>query len=188
MKNNDLLDAWLVLVLAAVFGAALAGVYIALTPRILQNQRGDAEKQIPALVPGAARAEKTDVGGETVYRATDAAGALVGWAVPARGQGYADVIQVLIGVDAAADRITGLYVLDQKETPGLGDFIKDGEKYLNQFAGKPAGVPLTVVKKDASAANEIRAVTGATVSSRSVVEIVNAALERFRRHRAAAGA
>ena len=83
--------------------------------------------------------------------------------------------------------LTGLYVLDQKETPGLGNKIIESD-WRDQFTSKELGAPLTVVKRDpAPGSPEIRAVTGATISSEAVCSIVNRALtDEFRAALAAA--
>ena len=107
--------------------------------------------------------------------ATTAAGHL-GWVVGASGQGFADRIELLIGLSARGDTITGLYVLEQKETPGLGSKITGD--FQEQFARKDPAKGLEVTKdKPAEGANQIRAIAGATVSTRSVCDIVNAALK-----------
>lgn len=186
MKTNPLADAWLVLVLAMAFGASLAAVQAALKPRIDANKLNDTMSQVPVLVQGASRGERILVGDTPVYRAVDVAGMLVGWVVPASGQGFADRIELLVGLDATAARITGLYVLDQKETPGLGDNVTR-EDWRKQFVGKPTTPPLQVRKGAAQAPHEIEAVTGATISSESVTAIVNAAV-RTLRDQLAAGA
>ncbi len=188
MKTNYLQDAWLVLVLALFFGLGLAYVQATLTPRIDANKLNDALAQIPQLVPGAAKGAQVDLAGARVFKALDAAGAPVGWVVPASGQGFADVVSVLIGVDANATQITGLYVLDQKETPGLGDFITSGPKFRDQFVGKPVDGSLTVVKRAAAAPAEVEAITGATISSDSVTGIINKRLAAFRQALAAPAA
>ena len=178
-------QAWLVLILAACFGAALAVVHIAWQGRIDENKRNETYDQIPLLVPGADKelTEKLSIDGREVYKVfgggADGQPAHLGWVVRASGQGFADRIELLIGLDAPAEAITGLYVLEQKETPGLGSKITG--KFRAQFAGKDPAKPLEITKaapKDG--ANQIRAVTGATVSSRTVCEIVNAALKDLR--------
>ena len=63
----------------------------------------------------------------------------------AGGQGYADKIELLVGIDALTENITGLFILDQKETPGLGNKISD-TGWRSQFLDKPATSPLVVVK------------------------------------------
>ena len=189
-RDNALFQGWLVLLLAVVFGALLAGVQTALGPTIAANKRNETLSQVPALLApasGAAATAKLEIdtrmlpvsrGGRTaVYRVHRARrdGQLAGWVVQTAGQGYADRIEVLVGLSPEADVITGLFVLDQKETPGLGAKIATAP-WRRQFVGKPAAAPLEVVKGGGAGANQIDAITGATISSRAVVAIVNRAL------------
>ena len=172
-------DAWLVLVLAVVFGGALAGVQATLSGQIDANKAADAESQVPLLVAGSARSELAPMGDRTVYQATDGQGRVVGWVVRGVGMGFADKVELLVGVNADATRITGLYVLDQKETPGLGNkVIQDG--WRKQFAGLDAAVPVTVTKAAPAKGNQVIAVTGATISSQSVSDIVNTNVQWLR--------
>ena len=99
-------------------------------------------------------------------------------AIPARGPGFADKIELLIGLDLEGETITGMAVLDQKETPALGNKIQDA-KWREQFRKKSTSEPLTVTRS-APRGNEIQAVSGATFSSRSVCKIVNKAVQDFR--------
>ncbi len=184
MKNNYLVQAWLVLTLALCFGAALAGVEAALGGKITENKLNETIGQIPSLVPGSTGGQKQQVDDKTIYRAVDADGKTVGWVIPASGQGFADKIEVIVGLDAEAGTITGMYVLDQKETPGLGDNIRKDD-WRKQFAGKATVSSLEVVKSDASEGNQIAAVTGATISSNSVCDIVNTTVADFREKLAA---
>ncbi|NCC52310.1 MAG: FMN-binding protein [Spartobacteria bacterium] len=180
MKNNYIGQAWLVLVLAIVFGSALAGVQTTLQGRINENKLKDTMTQIPNLVPDAETGVQDVIGGVTVFKAMDKGNQQVGWVIQASGQGFADVIELLVGMSLDGATITGLYVLDQKETPGLGNKIVDDD-WRDQFNGQPAGAPLTVVKNKVTEKNdEIQAVTGATISSDSVVAIVNKAVGQFR--------
>ncbi|MCJ7543741.1 MAG: FMN-binding protein [Phycisphaerae bacterium] len=172
-------QAWLVLVLCGVFGAALAGVHAGLSAKIADNKRDDTMNQIPRLVPGAVRGVEQVVGETVIYRAVDESGKLVGWVLPGMGQGFADIIELLVGLDAQGETITGMSVLAQKETPGLGDKITK-EAWRAQFAGKPAGDPLSVTKAATAGRTEIAAISGATISSQSVTDIVNKTVADFR--------
>ncbi len=172
MKKSTIGQAWLVIVLSICFGGALAGVQAALEERIAGNRLAETLGQIPRLVPGAVGGEQRIVAGRTVYRAEDKKGGPVGWVIPCGGRGFADRIELLLGVDAAAQTITGLYVLDQKETPGLGNKIIEAV-WRKQFSGKSTGQPLVVARSGKTGANEVDAVTGATISSESVCTIIN---------------
>lgn len=162
-----------------LFGASLAGVQMVLADRIEANRFAETMGQIPLLVEGATSGERVEIEGRALYRALDAEGRAVGWVVPAAGQGFADLIEILIGLDAKAETITGIYVLAQKETPGLGNKIAE-PAFQNRFAGKKADAPLSVTKTAPPGDSEILAVTGATVSSQSVTQIVNDALAEMR--------
>lgn len=179
MKISYITQAWLVLVLAFCFGASLAGVQTALSSRIEANKMAETNDQIPMLVPGASGSERELFGDMAAYRAMNDAGQTIGWVIPAKGQGFADVIEVLIGVNADASEITGVYVLDQKETPGLGNKIVEAD-WRDQFKGKNCTEPLEVVKMAPQQARQIEAVTGATISSDSVVGIINRTAKAFR--------
>jgi electron transport complex protein RnfG len=194
-------QAWLVILLALVYGGALAGVETTLGPRIAENKKRETYDVIPVLVGDVDKAKTVELlvegkNGEQVrvYQAVAADGTHKGWVLPASGQGFADRIDLLIGLDADVSTITGLYVLDQKETPGLGNFITSEALFLSQFAGKSADEdePLLVVKTDpATGTNQIKAVSGATISSESVSEIVNHAIANLKeplRQRALQGA
>ncbi|HOW96782.1 MAG TPA: FMN-binding protein [Kiritimatiellia bacterium] len=179
MKNSYIGQAWLVIVLSLVFGAALAGVQAALKPRIEQNKLNDTLGQIPSLVPGATTGQAETIGGQTVYRALNDQGEQVGWMIPARGLGFADVLDLLVGLNKDLSRVTGLSVLEQKETPGLGDRITE-PRWRDQFKGKPTIPDLVVTKTAPKSDSEIQGVTGATISSVSVAGIVNGAVARLR--------
>lgn len=193
-RKGYLGQAWLVILLSLVYGGALAGVETALRETIAENKRRETYDRIPVLVPGTdggktrevnqadeVIAADADGNRQRVYLAVAADGATAGWVLPASGQGFADRIDLLIGLDAQASTITGLYVLDQKETPGLGNFITSEALFTNQFAGKSADDPLTVVTTDpASGSSQIKAISGATISSESVCATVNRALAAFK--------
>ncbi|MBP7830015.1 MAG: FMN-binding protein [Kiritimatiellae bacterium] len=179
MKNSYIGQAWLVIVLALAFGAALAGVQAALSPKIAANKLNDTLSQIPALVPGATTGQPETIGGQAVYRAMNDQGEQVGWVISARGLGFADILDLLVGLNQDLTRVTGLYVLEQKETPGLGDRITE-PAWRDQFKGKPTAPELSVTKAAPQSDSEIQGVTGATISSGSVVGLVNGAVARFR--------
>ena len=191
-RNSNLAQAWLVLVLAILFGAALAAIQVGLSEIILENKQNETFERVPELVwgPGGAQklaAQKLEVEiipgtlqvtsgskSETfsLFKVTRDK-QLAGWVIKASGPGYADKIELLIGVDPEVQALTGLFVLEQKETPGLGNKITS-PAWRRQFAGQFTARPLAVVKGTSGGAGQtIDALTGATISSRSVTRIVN---------------
>lgn len=198
VKTSFLSQAWLVLLLAICFGALLAGMQITLGPVIEANKINETLEKVPEMVFGQARAEAlrdrqqavdvtpqsvaVEKAGKTVrysvYRA-ETEGQLAGWVAKTAGQGYADKIEMLIGFDPLVDKITGIFVLEQKETPGLGNKIVT-DQWRAQFVSKPTAEPLEAVKGKAKADDEIDAITGATISSKAVTTIINTTVNDLR--------
>jgi len=185
-RSSNLAQAWLVLVLAIFFGTALAAVQVNLSGIILENRQNEIFEKVLELIWGAADAPKKDVeiipgtlsirsGVKTktfsLFKVVHQKN-LAGWVIKAGGQGYADKIDLLIGVDPEVKTLTGLFILDQKETPGLGNKITLPE-WRRQFLGKSTARPLVVTKGAPGDGATIDAITGATISSRSVTRIVN---------------
>lgn len=186
--GNVIAQAWLVLVLAGGFGAGLAGLERAVGPTIAQNKLNETLQQVPSLVPGATRGEADDVTipGKRVFRAVDAAGKLVGWVINGQGQGFGDKIELIIGLDAKAETLTGIFVLDQKETPALGDNIKT-KAFQDRFVGISTNVTLDAMRAPTDKqTGRIQALTGATISSDAVCTIVNKTVSQMKPQLAAA--
>jgi len=91
----------------------------------------------------------------------------------------------MFGTDPNVTKINSLYILEQKETPGLGAKITDKETFLRFWDNKDAGRALSLRKpavrsQDKLAPNEVNTITGATISSDKVLNIVNQALEKLK--------
>ena len=186
IKTGYLSQAWLVILLAFLFGGALAGVQSTLGPRIAENRRNETYDVIPIIVPGADKSrtveftiDANDGKQHRIYEALGPDGSRKGWVIPTRGPGFADEIRLLVGLNCEATIVTGVYVLDQKETPGLGALIT-GKAFCDDFKDIPTNRALEVVTTKPTAANQIEALTGATISSQSVAGIVNVALKNLK--------
>ena len=113
---------------------------------------------------------------ERVYVGYDGGGRPVGVAVAGAKPGFQDVIRLIFGYDPRSGEVLGMKVLESKETPGLGDKIEKDSTFVAEFRG--AATPLEGVKPGAGESddNEIDMITGATISSRTIIEIINARL------------
>ena len=117
-----------------------------------------------------------------VYAGYDQKGQLTGLAVEASGQGYADVLRILYGYHPDKQAIIGFYVLESKETPGLGDKIEKDADFLANFKAldvsltddfselKNAVVPVKQGSKEHPW--QVDGITGATISSRAIGNII----------------
>ena len=191
-------------VYATLVGIALiAGLAIAFTHELTRPLVADSRAQlltgaVLGVLPGAVsyrgyaqtpdgRLEPTPAAAAPaaaeVFAGFDAAGRLIGFAIAAEGMGYQDRIGLLYGLDPAAGVLLGLQVLESRETPGLGARIVDDADFLRNFRGlalpfdeASALRPLRLAGGQRDAAGQIDGITGATVSARAVVHIVNDSL------------
>ncbi len=111
------------------------------------------------------------------YVGFDDQDARTGVAVEAGEPGFADEVRLMVGFDPATKTLTGYAVLGQKETPGLGDKIEKDTKFMARFRGKVA--PVKGVKTSSTDPGEVQTITGATISSRAVIQIINHAVEQW---------
>lgn len=109
----------------------------------------------------------------------DASAKRVGVAITASEPGFQELLTLMIGFDPSSGALIGYKVLDQKETPGLGDKIEKDSLFGAQFTGRV--VPLQGVKGRAGKPpSEVQTITGATISSRAVIRIINNAVAKWR--------
>ena len=98
----------------------------------------------------------------------------VGYAMRVSTKGYGGAIVIAVGIDMNGT-ITGVTVVEHSETPGLGANAAN-PSFTDQFIGQSG--TLTVVKGEGGAGS-ISALSGATITSKSVTDSVNAALEYY---------
>jgi electron transport complex protein RnfG len=116
-----------------------------------------------------------------VYVGRDSNGEVSGVAISRGESGFQDVIMVIFGHDPVTGKLSGMKILDSKETPGLGDKIFKDMNFVDQFFAGPE-TPLLGVKIGAGKGqpNEIDMITGATISSKAVIQIINNALAEWK--------
>ncbi|MBT8092543.1 MAG: electron transport complex subunit RsxG [Gammaproteobacteria bacterium] len=179
-------------IIAAACAALVAATYLGTKDRIDKNQKIWLERSLrPALagvffdsgltdsrlvfppphdLPGsdAAIIYRVYAGGEPVAAL---------FAISARG--YSGPIRLLVGIDAGG-AVTGVRVLEHRETPGLGDLVESGKTdWINQFKGRRLGDPQVsgwAIKRDGG---EFDQLTGASVTPRAIVNAVRDTLIYF---------
>lgn len=177
----------MVVVLTAI--GLLSGSFLAIVgevtkERIKLNRKKEIEQAVLLVVPEAATSQMVyEEGSLAVHLAKKEDGEPVGLGLQASGSGFQDKITLIIGTNLDLTRITSLTIIDQKETPGLGAKITDKMAFLRYWENRDCTQALKLRKPpvedpQALAANEVNAITGATISSQSVLNIVNTAVAR----------
>jgi len=108
------------------------------------------------------------------YVGYEEAGEMLGVAVSRGQSGFQDIVLVIFGFEPDTGVLLGMKVLESKETPGLGDKIFKDQVFVDQFFARPQ-TPLKSIKAGSGKGlpGEIDAITGATISSKVVVDIIN---------------
>jgi Na+-translocating ferredoxin:NAD+ oxidoreductase subunit G len=183
--------------IAAICAALVAATYRLTVERIAANEQAFLERSLtPALAgvafDGSIGESKVVIesphalpGDDAaviyrVYLAGAPAAAL--FAVTANG-GYAGPIRILVGIDAGG-RVTGVRILEHRETPGLGDGIDASRSdWVYQFDGRLLGDPPAAAWQLQVDGGDFDQLTGASVTSRAVVKAVRETLIYFVAHR-----
>ena len=168
-------------------GVAIVGIYETTRDTIAANKAQELRAAVVKVVPGTATMKEVVLDAETtVYAGYSSDGRFAGWAVPAEGAGFQDTIRLLYGYDPRQKRIVGMWILESRETPGLGDKIFKDPVFVGAFTDLAVEPQVVLTKGGASANNEVDAITGATISSRAVVRIINETHDQWRPQLAAA--
>ncbi len=170
-----------------ISGAAIIGIYEFTLPTITANKARELREAVFKVVPGVTQmqqlvyrdgelivAAKTEKDEKPIYAGYDEGGVFVGYAIPAAGPGFQDTIGLLYGYKPDGQLVTGMEILESRETPGLGDKIYKDAEFVANFKALLTAPEIVVVKKGKkSRPNEVDAITGATISSKAVVRIIN---------------
>ncbi len=125
---------------------------------------------LSAEIPAGAKASDF----RQAYVGYDDAGELIGVAASRGESGFQDIVLVIFGFESDTGIVLGMKVLESKETPGLGDKIFKDLDFVGQFFARPQ-TPMVAIKAGSGKGlpGEIDAITGATISSKVVVSIIN---------------
>ena len=163
---------------AIVVGAILAISYQAFYPKIEANRIAEEKRAIFAVLTRATDYEILEREAPTgemvkIFKGKDADGGIVGYAFIASGPGFSAKIKMMIGLEIKSRKLLGMKVIEQLETPGLGTKIED-DKFRDQFVGLDFEPKIEYLKnKTPVKPNQIKTITGATISSVAVVKAIN---------------
>ena len=179
--------------LAVICTALVAMTHTVTEPRIAANQQAFLEQSLQPVLAGlnydGNLSESTriispphelpgtnEVPIYRVYAGGEPVAAL--FVVTAR-DGFSGPIQLLVGITVDA-KITGIRVLDHRETPGLGDLIEaDKSDWITQFENKSLRDPFSdgwAIKRDGGEYDQL---TGASITPRAVIKAIKQTLIFF---------
>lgn len=178
----------------ALSGFLIVTVYQATKPAIEENKRLAIQKTVLEVIKGATAykhfvinekgellAAAPGLKGTNVYAGYDAGGKLMGLAAEGRAQGYSGAVETIYAYTPSCQCITGVKVIKQTETPGLGDEVITNKDFVANFDKLDATVKgdalanAIVAVKHGSKKNpwEIDAISGATISSKAIAKGLN---------------
>jgi len=197
-QSSSRLQGAITLIVAAMLAAALLFAVDRFTaPRIADNLAAERLKNLRAVLmpdsydnePHLDWIEALDaelLGSDQplpIYRARLGAKPVAAIVTVVTPNGFSGSIRLLVGISTDG-QITGVRVIEHRETPGLGDKIEVGKSgWILRFRGLHSADPLTdewTLKRDGGAFDHI---TGATVTSRAVLQAVRNAVLYFAAHR-----
>ncbi|MDD5348049.1 MAG: RnfABCDGE type electron transport complex subunit G [Candidatus Omnitrophica bacterium] len=186
---KEMLRYGMILGLICLVSTGLLAAVNNLTKTRIENQaRAEIETGLKEVLAQAASFEP--VGSEekiVYYKGFDQAGQLVGCAFIASQKGYSSVIETMVGMTIDGT-ITAIKVISQNETPGLGCRVNEAEDdttLLDFLRGKKAPENKTsrfcaqFSGKKIAEIDGVNAITGATISSRAVIDSVRTKAEEI---------
>jgi Na+-translocating ferredoxin:NAD+ oxidoreductase subunit G len=173
MTNKDIIKITLNLVVIYVIGGLILAVVHAKTSPIRYHNKVIAEqKALKELLPEADQIDK--LGDWKIhdraakYFVAKKGDATIGYIVQSFGKGYSSYINTFIAIDKDF-KVIKVKILDQKETPGLGDVIEEDD-FTNRLIGKDVEHLKAVKTENEVQKGYVQAVTGATISSRALTD------------------
>ena len=159
------------LIIMVSSGLFLATVYLITENRIKCRMESEKEEAILKVMPGAVNYREVEPGPPSLYLGLNQNLKPVGYAMKIEGSGFQGTITLMVGLEPEENRVTGIEILEMSETPGLGARIEE-EWFKNQFIHKSFDDPFIVDK-------DIDTITGATISSKVVTQLVYHAVTKF---------
>lgn len=167
-------------IIGIIAGGSLSLVNNWAAPKIAINQKAETERAIFLVHLDGKRYEAIKNAGFEAYKVFDESDSSLGYSLVYSGNGFQGKIKLMIGLSDDLSKLTSIEVLEQSETPGLGTKILE-PPYEDQYNDLIPGTAIKLVKGvEPSSPNEVQAITGATISSRAVVTIVNEGISKLR--------
>lgn len=167
-------------IIGVISGALLSEINSWAAPKIDANRKAETERAIFVVQENATQYEKIENVDFELYEVFDDNNTSLGYVLPYEGNGFQGKIRLIVGINKELSNLYGLEVLEQVETPGLGSKVTE-TNFTNQFKNlliSPEIIPVKGVSPQNP--NEIQAITGATISSKAIVRIINEGVKRLK--------
>lgn len=163
-------------VIYLIGGFILVTAYAFTKPVIVRNNDSKKIAVLRKMIPGSDKVEKLgnwDICDRKAdyFKVAKKNGELCGYVIESYGKGYSGFVHTMLAVDPSL-KVINIKVLNHAETPGLGDVIETPD-FQKQFYGKSID-NMQLVKT--SGTDKIQAISGATISSRAMVNAQRDAL------------
>ncbi len=183
-------------VIAAICTALVALTYRLTAERIVANEQAWLERSLQPALSGlfydsGVTESKIIIppphelpGSETaiIYRVYAEGAPVAALLIVSARDGYAGPIRILAGIDTMGV-VTGVHVLEHRETPGLGDRVESTRSdWVKQFNGRSLLDPEPTgwaIKGDGGQFDQL---TGASVTSRAIIKAIKETLLYFEAH------
>ncbi len=174
MKKEYIMVMVKMVAMSVIAAVILGGLYIPTQEQLKKYQVEQEKLALKDVHPGADHFEAVKSGEETLYyQAFDESNNLVGYCFFHDQPGSQDTITLAGGVDTEY-MVTGVMIMSNSETPGLGAKI-DELSFTDQFKGVAVGD--LMLSKDGGA---IDTITGATVSSQAVIDGIHVKISEIK--------
>jgi len=198
MKLNTNSNSYIIIysaILVIIVAFLLAFVYQALKPMQDANVALDIKKQIlyslnirgldgqEAEAKYAAVVKSEEKAGDKLYYVCEVKGQKK-YVFPLKGMGLWGGISAFVSVNDDLNTIYGAYFNHESETAGLGAEIKDSQEWQERFQGKKifgddGQLAIGVVKKVDNPDSQVDCVTGATLTSNGVSDMLRDGLKSY---------
>jgi electron transport complex protein RnfG len=153
-------------IILIVAGSFLAGINSLTRNKIIARAHAEGELGLKDVLPQAVSFDPVKFQEKIFYyKAMDSNGKFIGAVFKCSAKGYSSQIETLVGM-LKDGTISAIKILNQNETPGVGARVMEPD-FTGRFSNK----------KDL---NQVEAISGATISSKAVIDSVQKRAEEIK--------
>lgn len=193
LKENRLYPIIFMIIITIIFVGILAALYHSTKARVTQYQELELKTSILSVFDLSSDQIEEDYSryitekkeNDILYYIAQKDQEVLGYAFMINGKGLWGSIQAIVSYTPDFSQIIGFRILNQSETPGLGARITEAW-FMDQFKKRPLikdhqiNIFSLISENDAVKNDqEIKQITGATLSSKSIVNMINDESQRI---------